>query len=172
MSFYVKQRSYQGVVGLLRRFGLGEQRPVDDIRQAALQTAQGFPAGLALGLLAGQVGARSRVVAGLGERGEVQRPVEPAVAAPVQPVPIGAPRRHRDRGGAVGRGKVVAGRKPVDVADLAQDAGRQQGADPDDLDQPGPGGGDQLGELGRARGGLLVELPEPYDAALGQRRAN
>ena len=60
----------------------------------------------------------------------------------------------------------------MDVADLAQDAGRQQGADPDDLDQPGPGGGDQLGELGQAHGDLLVELPEPYDAALGQLRAD
>jgi hypothetical protein len=77
-------RRVRGLVGLRQGFRASQQRLVDDIGQATLQTPQGFPAGLALGLLAGQVGARSRVVAGLGERGEVQRPVEPTVAAPVQ----------------------------------------------------------------------------------------
>jgi len=69
-------------------------------------------------------------------------------------------------------GEMVAGREPVDVADLAQDPGRQQRADPDHVDQPGPGGRDQLGELGQARGELLVELLQPYDPALRELRAH
>jgi hypothetical protein len=66
---------------------------------------------------------------------------------------------------------MVAGREPVDVADLAQDSGGQQRADPDNVDQPGPGGRDQLGELGAARG-ELVELLQPYDPALRELRAH
>jgi len=46
----------------------------------------------------------------------------------------------------------------VHVADLVQDAGRQQRADPDDIDQPGPGGGDQLGALGITIDGTKVPL--------------
>jgi hypothetical protein len=67
---------------------------------------------------------------------------------------------------------MVAGREPVHVADLAQDPSGEQRADPDHVDQPRPGGRDQLGELGQARGELLVELLQPYDPALRELRAH
>src|SRR6266545_5316514 len=57
-------RRIRGLVGLRRGVRASQQRLVDDIGQATLQTPQRLTAGFALGLLAGQVGARSRVVAG------------------------------------------------------------------------------------------------------------
>ena len=94
-----------------RRVGLevGQELAVDGIRDPPLQTPQGFPAGLALALLARHIGAAGMVAAGLGDGHDIQGPVQPAVAATVQPMPLEAPRGGRDRGGAVGRGELTTG---------------------------------------------------------------
>src|SRR5215217_2355633 len=64
--------------------GRGEE-PVEAPGEVALQAAQRSLLGLALGLLAREIGPRVRVVAGAGDRDDVQRVVELAVAAAVEP---------------------------------------------------------------------------------------
>jgi hypothetical protein len=91
----------------------------------------------------------------------VQRVVEATVATAVEAVPVGAAGRDRDRGCAVGGGEVVGGGKAVDVADLAQDPGGQDGTDADQVDQPGAAGRDQRGQLAGELTDLTVELAEP-----------
>src|SRR3954453_3338649 len=88
------RRAWRGVAG--RRL----QEPVDAADEVALEGSAGFAAGLAFGLFAleGRLGLGG--VAGLGPRGGVERAVELAVAAGVEAVAIGAPRRGGDRCGA------------------------------------------------------------------------
>ena len=68
--------------------------------EVALEAAQRALLGLAFGPLARQVGLRGRVVAGAGDGDDVQRVVELAVAAAVEPVPVALTRGARDRRGA------------------------------------------------------------------------
>ena len=65
---------------------VGEQLAVDGVADASLQGAHRFFAGLALCDLAQEVDASGRVVRDLGDRGDVQRVVEPAVSSRVEPV--------------------------------------------------------------------------------------
>ena len=57
-------------------------------REVAFEAAERSLPGLALGLLAGQVGLGGRVVLGAGDGDDVQRVVELAVAAAVEPVAL------------------------------------------------------------------------------------
>jgi hypothetical protein len=59
---------------------------VDGPGELSFEAAEGFAAALALGLFAGQVGARGLVHAGLGDRDPVEGAVELPVAAAVEPV--------------------------------------------------------------------------------------
>ena len=72
-----------------RRVGVGQELAVDGIGDPPLETAQGFAAGLALALFAHQIGAAGMVAAGLGDGHGVQSPVQSAVVAAVQPMPLG-----------------------------------------------------------------------------------
>jgi hypothetical protein len=120
-----------------RRVGLevGQELSVDGIGDPPLQTPQGFPGGLALALLACQIGVAGMVAAGLGDGHDLQVPVQPAVAAAVQPMPLDAARGGRDRGSAVGRGELVPVSKATHVTHLTKDPRGDQWADAMDLDQ-------------------------------------
>jgi hypothetical protein len=65
--------------------------------EVALEAAHRLDAGLALGFLAREVGARLGVQAAAGDRDDVQRAVELAVAATVEAMAVVAPGGHRDR---------------------------------------------------------------------------
>jgi hypothetical protein len=70
---------------------VGLQAGEDGVADLPLQRAQGFFAGLAFGPFLVVVGAaRAVLVPDLGDRGHVDRVVEPAVAAPGQPVDLPA----------------------------------------------------------------------------------
>jgi hypothetical protein len=68
--------------------------------EVALEAAQRALGGLAFGFFAFQVGLGGRVVAGAGDRDDVQRMVELAVAAAVEPVLLALARGAGDRRGA------------------------------------------------------------------------
>ena len=73
-----------GLRGLCRE----AEEVVEAAREVAFEAAERSLPGLALGLLAGQVGLGGRVVAGAGDGDDVQRVVELAVAAAVEPVAL------------------------------------------------------------------------------------
>src|SRR5215831_10260214 len=88
--------------------GVGLEAGVDGVADLPLQAAQGLFAGLAFGQFLVVVGAARAVpVADLGDRGHVDGVVDPAVAAPGQPVDLPLARGNLDRGGAVPGGEVV-----------------------------------------------------------------
>jgi hypothetical protein len=62
----------------------------DDAGELSLEAADCLAAALPFGRFALQVGARGRVVASLRDRDPVERAVELAVAAAVEPVPLHA----------------------------------------------------------------------------------
>src|ERR1700754_3332605 len=66
--------------------GPGVEASVDDVGEVSFECAAGFAWGLALADLAGEVGLGLGVVALLDDRDAVERGVELAVAAAVQPV--------------------------------------------------------------------------------------
>jgi hypothetical protein len=116
-----------GVAGFVGRGGGLEQSP-DAASEVALQTAQRFAAGLAVGLLAREVCGGLRVEAALGDREAVQRAVELAVAAAVEAVAVGASRGRGDRRRAGDPRQLGVGREASDVGDLADELGRGQDA--------------------------------------------
>src|SRR5262249_37769902 len=100
--------------------GAGHQRGVDRVADPPLEAAQRFLAGLAIGQLVVVVGpAWAVLVADRGDRGHVDRVVEPAVAAQREPVDRPAAGGHLGRGGAVAGGEVVAAGEPEHLADVA-----------------------------------------------------
>jgi hypothetical protein len=62
----------------------------DDADEESFEAADGFAAAFAFGLFAVEVRPSVGVVAGLGDRDSVERGVELAVAAAVEPVALGA----------------------------------------------------------------------------------
>jgi hypothetical protein len=74
--------------------------PVDGLGDLAFEGTQCLFGALAFVELAPLVGPSGGVVAYLGDGGDVQRPVELAVAAGVQPVPLLGAARCGDGGGA------------------------------------------------------------------------
>ena len=79
-------RRARGAVGSVP--GVGDEALVDGVADVSLECAHRFFAGLALGLLAEVVDASGCVVADLGDGGHVDRVVQLAVPAWVQPVPL------------------------------------------------------------------------------------
>src|SRR5262245_43505346 len=67
-------------------FGPGVEAAVDEVCEVAFEGAAGFAWCFAFGDLAGEIGARGWVVAGLDDRDAVERSVELAVAAAVEAV--------------------------------------------------------------------------------------
>lgn len=77
---------------------LGEQFPVDHIGQMALEATKGLSPALALRPPALHTGATSGIDLGLNKRDGVNRPVQPSVAAAVEPMPLDVAQRSRIRG--------------------------------------------------------------------------
>jgi hypothetical protein len=101
----------------------------DSVGDPALERSECFFAGLAFGLSAKVVGASGCVVTDLGDGDDVDRVVQLAVAARVQPVslPVGAGRF--DRCGPVVAGELGAGPEPADVVDVSEHDRGDHGAD-------------------------------------------
>jgi len=122
--------------------------PVDDVGEPSLEAPERFSPGLAFGPFAGEVVGGAGLVAGLGDGDHVEGPVQSAVAAAVEAMPVGSAGGRRDGGGAVACGERSGRSEPADVADFAQDAGGVQMADADDAGQGRAGGGDEDFQLG------------------------
>ena len=84
---------------------VGDQVTVDGGGDLAFECSERFFTALALVELAPVVGTSRGVVAYLGHRGDVQRPVQLPVAAGVEPVPLGGAAGRGDGGGAGVAGK-------------------------------------------------------------------
>jgi hypothetical protein len=85
--------------------GVGDEVPVDDVADPALEGSDGFLGGVTLGeLVVIEAAARAVTEPNLGDGGDVEGVVEGPVAAPGQPVggPPGVSRGPLDGGGAVG----------------------------------------------------------------------
>jgi hypothetical protein len=98
---------------------------------------------------------------------DVQGSVDPAVAAAVEGVPVGASGDHGDGRGAVPGREVVAGGEAPDITDLAEDAGRDDGADAVQLGEAGAGSRDRVLDLRGQLGDLLVEAGQAQEASAG-----
>jgi len=128
--------------------GISLRAGEDGVADLAFQAAQRFFAGLALGQLLVVVGAaRAVLVPDLGDRGHVDRVVEPAVAAPGQPADLPAAGGHLDGRGAVAGGEVIPVREAGHVPDVAGNHGGDDRAGPEQPGQAGPRRGDRGGEL-------------------------
>src|SRR6516165_7018125 len=77
------------------------------------------------------------LVPDLGDRGHVDRVVEPAVAAQRQPVDLPAAGGHLDRGGAVVGGEVIPASEPEYLAHVADDGAGDDRADAEQAGQAG-----------------------------------
>jgi hypothetical protein len=97
------------------------KEPPDAAGEVTLEAADRFAGGLALGLLAGEVGGGPGVEAALGDREAVQRAVELAVAAAVEAVAVGASRGRWDRRRAGDPCELGVGRETSDPGDLADE---------------------------------------------------
>ena len=109
--------------------GVGDELSVDGVGDLSFERAECFFAAVAFGDLASVVDASGGVVAGLGDRGDVQCVVQLAVPVGVQSVPVVGCRRCRDRCGGVVAGVVTGGREAADVAGVAEDVGGHDRAD-------------------------------------------
>ena len=72
----------------LSGFGRQREQVVEAPREVAFEAAERSLLGLAFGFLAREVGLRGGVALGARDRDDVQRVVELAVAAAVEPVPL------------------------------------------------------------------------------------
>jgi hypothetical protein len=89
--------------------------------EVALEAADGFAVGLAFGAFAGDVVLGLGVAAQPRDGDAVDRRVDLAVAAAVEPVPAGLARADRDRGDAGGPGELGVSRESLRAGDLAMD---------------------------------------------------
>ena len=90
---------------------MGGLEEVEDVAgEVSFEAAERFAGGLAFGAFAGEVGLGRSVGAGAGDGDAVQRRVELAAAAAVEPLAVGAARADGDGGDAGGAGELgVAG---------------------------------------------------------------
>src|SRR6185369_7300270 len=96
--------------------------------ELTLECPQRLAPGLPLGPLAGDVLLRRWVMPGLGEGDGVECPVELAIAAAVEPHPLGLARAGRDRGDPREHRERVGRAEASDVARLADELGSDQNA--------------------------------------------
>ena len=133
-----------------RTFGrlcVADELAEHDVGQSSLQTAQRFHRGLAGGELAPVVGAAFGVVADLDDGGDVQHVVHPPVPGPRQPVAVLVTGRGvQGCGAGPGREPVAVG-EPGHVADVGQDPCGAGRADPEEVHQVRPAGGDRGGRV-------------------------
>src|SRR3712207_1873983 len=96
--------------------------------ECAFEAAQRALGGFAFGLLAGEVLLCGRVVAGAADRDDVQRMVELAVAAAVEPVLLALARGARDRRCARLHGEARVGAEALSAGGAADQDRRCQRA--------------------------------------------
>src|SRR5215216_6489718 len=96
--------------------------------EVPLEAAERSLVGLAFGFLALEVGLGGRVVAGASDRDDVERVVELAIAAAVEPVPVALSRGARDRCAARLSGEAGIGCEPLDAGGAADKQRCGQGA--------------------------------------------
>ena len=143
------------------------EQPPDPAGEVAFEAADGFELGFAFGVFAVEVGAGLGVGPGAGERDDVERPVELAVPAAVQPVALGVAGAGRDRGGAGVSGEAGVGGEPLRAGGVADDdRGRHRPA-PGLLEQRGAVRVDQDLELGEQFAFLAGDLSDPREQPLG-----
>ena len=152
--------------GQIGRSGAGLEQAKDGPNEAALEAAEGLSAGLALGPLPSEIRLSRRMMRRLGEGDQVEDPVQLAVAAAIETHPLGLTRAGRDRGDA-GQGRQgVGGAEPPNVANLADQPGRDERADPRQAEERVSlnqrGDPDGIGPL------LEAERPESSQAASGE----
>ena len=98
--------------------GVGEELAIEGVGDPTFQAPHRFEGLLALGALAPVVGPSVGVKPQLGDRGDVDDVVDPAVPGPGEPVPVVLPGGHVQGCGAGPRGEPVAVGEPGDVADV------------------------------------------------------
>jgi hypothetical protein len=130
------------------------------VADATLQSAQRLLLGLPLGDLALVVGATWRVVADLGDRGQVEGVVQLAVTARVEPVAFAGTAGGFDGGGAVVGGEPLWRREPGRVADVAQDEPCDDRADTMELQQRRARRGDGVADAALGGCDVAVEATE------------
>jgi len=117
-----------------------------------LEAADRLAPALALGAPTLDLGFCPGIDTGLDERDRVERAIQPAVAAPVEPMTLYAARLSRNGRRPVRRCEVAHGRKAPDVAHLSQDPACYHWADADDGSQADAAllnrFVDELGDLG------------------------
>src|SRR5215218_4542795 len=115
----------------LVRDGRGGLEQVPDASgEVALEAADRVFGALALGALATDVVLCFAVAAQAGDRDAVDRCVDLAVAAAVEPVTAGVAGADRDRGDPGGPGELGVRSEPLRAGDLADQLGRGQRAEP------------------------------------------
>src|SRR6266498_4410333 len=112
-----------------------EQRPVDRVGEVTFEGTPSLARGLSFGTLACQERSCTGVPAGLGQRDDVKRAIQLAVATAVQPVPDDRATRGWDRSGAGVRGEGRRRGEPAHAPDLAQDLRGHKRAHPADREQ-------------------------------------
>ena len=100
--------------------GLVEHVP-DAAREMAFEAADRFPLGFAFAVSSIEVCTGRGVCPGAGEGDDVDRAVELAVAAAVQPVAFGVPRAGGDRGGACVASEARVGRESLGAGGVADE---------------------------------------------------
>ena len=124
----------------------------------AFEAADGFELGLAFGVFASEIGAGLGIGLGSGERDDVDRAVELAVAASVQSVALGVPTAGRDGSGAGVPGEVSVGREPLSAGGVADDDRGGHGSAPGLGEHLGSVRVSQAGELGEQLAFLAADL--------------
>src|SRR5450756_2021536 len=122
---------------------VGDEMAIDDLRELALQAAERLARGLVLGELASVVVAPGARMHRLDPRREVKRVVERAVTTARKSVAGHLAARDLDRRGAGVAREAIRRPEPGDVPDVAEDLGRQDVADADDVREGRVAGGNR-----------------------------
>lgn len=151
--------------------GVDLELPPDRVGDPSLQGAEGFFAGLALGLAAQVVGAPGSVVADLGDGDHVDRVVQLAVASRVEPVTLTVRAGGFDRCGAVVPGELSTRPEPADVVDVAEHDRRDDRADSVEFGQRGSRCSDRCLDADLERVELAVDASHVGKMLTGQTSA-
>lgn len=120
---------------------------VDDVREPALEGSASFSGRLSFGDLAPVVVLPGSDVSDLARRDDVEHAVEGSVTASVQSMPGVVAAGGFQRCAAGVAGEVMLGRKPVDVADMAEDFRSEDDAHPGQVGKRGSAGVDGISHL-------------------------
>src|SRR5450759_1806141 len=122
---------------------VGDEMAIDDLRELALHAAERLARGLVLGELASIVVAPGARMHRLDPRREVKRVVERAVTTARKSMAGHLADRGLERRGARVAREAIRRPEPGDVPDVAEDLGRQDVADADDVREGRVAGGNR-----------------------------